>query len=166
MKEASANILFTAIDDDREELEVVEFVCKEYNINKYQLHTDEDEFLKNLNADINLSLIDHRLKHTDGLDLTRKVKAINPDNYVIVSSLIQDFNVAVAYLKAGADDWLKKHEANYIEQLVAALRKGFSEAQHRIDTAKKIKLLEVDTMNSMKEIGQLTAQLNPRKTPE
>lgn len=161
MKDASANILFKALDDDPEELEVIEFVCKEYKITNYQLHTDEEEFFKNMSSDINLSLIDHRLKRKDGLDVTRRVKNINPDNYVIVASLIQDFDIAVAYLKAGANDWLKKYEKNYLDQLVVALRKGFSEAQKRIDTNNKIKMAEVDTMNSMNAIAKLTEQLKP-----
>jgi DNA-binding response OmpR family regulator len=163
MKDASANILFKVLDDDPEELEVVEVVCKEYGIMNYQLHTDEEGFFKNMNSDINLLLIDHRLKLKDGLDITRRVKSMNVDNYVIVASLIQDFDVAVAYLRAGADDWLKKYETNYLDQLVLALRKGFSEAQKRIDNNKKIKLLEVDTINSMNEIAKLAAKLNPRK---
>lgn len=162
MREASANILFKALDDEPEELEIIEEICKEYNVSNYQLHTNEEEFFKNMNSDINLCLVDHRLGLKSGLEITKKIKDINVDNYVIIASNIQDFEVAVAYLNAGADKWLKKFDRNYIQELVKCLREGFSEAQRRIDQAAKIRLLEKDTLESMRDISELAKKLKLR----
>lgn len=127
----SANILLLALDDDLDELEIFEDIFKQYEVDKYELCFSVDKFEENLNADINLCIIDHKLGVKTGIEVIKKIKDKNKENYVIVASGIEDFDVAVEYIRAGANWWAKKNAPDYKEQLVEGLRKGFAEAQER-----------------------------------
>lgn len=84
---------------------------------------------------IDAIVLDHYLKGETGLDILPAIIAISDHPPVIYATGSVDTSVAVAALKAGADDYvLKGVSPDYFDLLAAALDQGLERARFRRDT--------------------------------
>jgi two-component sensor histidine kinase/CheY-like chemotaxis protein len=84
---------------------------------------------------IDAIVLDHFLKGETGLDILTSIIAIPQHPPVIYATGSVDTSVAVAALKAGADDYvLKGVSPDYFDLLAAALDQGLERARFRRDT--------------------------------
>lgn len=85
---------------------------------------------------IDAVILDHFLKAETGLDILPKLMEIADHPPVIYATASGDTSVAVAALKAGADDYvLKGISSDYFDLLTAALEQGLERARFRRETA-------------------------------
>ncbi|MEZ2127188.1 MULTISPECIES: sensor histidine kinase [unclassified Sinorhizobium] len=81
-------------------------------------------------------ILDHFLKEETGLDILPRIVAMPDHPPVIYATASVDTGVAIAALKAGAEDYvLKGVSADYFDLLVAALEQGLERARFRRETA-------------------------------
>lgn len=81
-------------------------------------------------------VLDHFLKAETGLDILPRIMAMPDHPPVIYATGSGDTSIAVAALKAGADDYvLKGISPDYFDLLAAALEQGLERARFRRDTA-------------------------------
>ena len=96
------------VEDEKSLRQVVEFQLSEAG---YEVATAEDGvpgyelFTESLP---DLIITDLAMPEMDGLELTRRVKAISPETPVIVITAFGDVQTAVAAMKLGAEDYLTK----------------------------------------------------------
>lgn len=85
---------------------------------------------------IDAVVLDHFLKAETGLEILPRIMALPDHPPVIYATGSGDTSIAVAALKAGADDYvLKGISPDYFDLLAAALEQGLERARFRRDTA-------------------------------
>lgn len=143
MVETSVNIGMFILEDDAELHELIEMMLDETGFKNYSIHDDPDQFLAELDSDINICVIDHRLNsNLTGLDVIKKVKEKNKWSFVIIMTGQQDKSIVVDYLNAGADKYVDKSRktvTEYMDDLISKLLTGLEVAKERI---RVVKLLE------------------------
>ncbi len=77
-----------------------------------QIFTSGEDFVNNLYQSPDIVILDHHLEKMNGLDVLRKIKAINPNIQVIFFTGQEKMSVAINALKYGAYDYLVKNESN------------------------------------------------------
>jgi two-component sensor histidine kinase len=85
---------------------------------------------------IDAVVIDHLLQTETGLDVLPQLMALPDHPPVIYATASDDTGIAVAALKAGADDYvLKGRSPDYFDLLAATLEQGLERARFRRETA-------------------------------
>lgn len=116
-----------------------------YNVETYE---SADEFLAKLNGShAGCIVADVRMPGTDGIELTREIARRQIALPVVLISGHGDVPMAVAAIKAGAEDFIEKPVDDI--QLVAAINRGLSHTTER--------LAQSQSLQSLKErFGRLT----------
>jgi two-component sensor histidine kinase len=131
--DAAIHILY--IDDD-EALGVL--MRKNMQRRGYQLHLAKDGasgLARLAEGGIDAIVLDHFLQGETGLDILPCIVSVADHPPVIYATGSGDAGIAVAALKAGADDYvLKGISADYFDLLAAALDQGLERARFRRDT--------------------------------
>jgi two-component sensor histidine kinase len=131
--DAAIHILY--IDDD-EALGVL--MRKNMQRRGYQLHLARDGasgLARLAEGGIDAIVLDHFLQSETGLDILPCIVSVADHPPVIYATGSADASVAVAALKAGADDYvLKGISSDYFDLLAAALDQGLERARFRRDT--------------------------------
>ncbi|AJD41716.1 sensor histidine kinase/response regulator hybrid protein [Rhizobium gallicum bv. gallicum R602sp] len=85
---------------------------------------------------IDAVVIDHLLQTETGLDVLPQLMALADHPPVIYATASDDTGIAVAALRAGADDYvLKGSSPDYFDLLAATLEQGLERARYRRETA-------------------------------
>jgi len=74
------------LDDDRGDLELIEYELKRLKIFDYYVRAESPEFLKRMNKNTKLVAIDYRLSNETAVDVLVKIRRINPEVKVILMS--------------------------------------------------------------------------------
>ena len=73
----------------------------------------------------NLALVDLRMPGTDGLEVTRRLKALDPQIRVVIVTLYDDWEHRNAAVEAGADGFVRKADFDDgVRKLVQEMRDG------------------------------------------
>lgn len=73
----------------------------------------------------NLALVDLRMPGTDGLEVTRRLKALDPQIRVVIVTLYDDWEHRHAAVEAGADGFVRKADFDDgVRKLVQEMRDG------------------------------------------
>jgi len=73
----------------------------------------------------NLALVDLRMPGTDGLEVTRRLKALDPQIRVVIVTLYDDWEHRTAAVEAGADGFVRKADFDDgVRKLVQEMRDG------------------------------------------
>lgn len=140
---AKVNIGTFILEDDIEIHEVIKGMLDETGWTNYQIHDTPEGFLEQLDADVNICVIDHILNSgLSGFDVLKKVKEKNKWSYVIVMTGQADINIVIDYLNSGADKYVSKSGKTipeYMDDLISKLLIGLDVAKERI---RVVKLLE------------------------
>lgn len=109
-----------------------------YNVEKYE---SADEFLGKLNGEHSGCVVaDVRMPGTDGLELTREIIRRQVALPVVLISGHGDVPMAVAAIKAGAEDFIEKPVDDI--QLVAAINRGLSHTTERLAQSQSLQSLK------------------------
>ena len=81
-----------------------------------------ETFLENLYKMPDLVLLDYNLGSMQGVDILKKIKAINPNIQVILLSAQEKMRVAITSLKYGAYDYVEKNDFAF-DQIKAHIKK-------------------------------------------
>lgn len=109
-----------------------------YNVEKYE---SADEFLGKLNGEHSGCVVaDVRMPGTDGLELTREIVRRQVALPVVLISGHGDVPMAVAAIKAGAEDFIEKPVDDI--QLVAAINRGLSHTTERLAQSQSLQSLK------------------------
>ena len=91
---------------------------------------------------IDAVVLDHTLETEFGLDVLPQLTALTDHPPVIYATAAGDTGIAVAALKAGADDYvLKGSSPDYFDLLAATLEQGLERARFRRETAEAQELI-------------------------
>lgn len=100
------NILI--VDDDPDTVRLIETLLEKEGYEVSSALNGEQGLKKTYEENPDLILIDIRLPDMDGNEALKKIKEINPDRPVIMITAYADVDSAIAALKFGADDYIKK----------------------------------------------------------
>ncbi len=97
------------VDDEPVLHEILDLIFDE-KLTEYQLLVARgaDEALKLMQEPLSLCLVDVRMPGVDGLELTRQIRARQPDCPIIVFSAQDDPSLEAKARQAGADTFVKK----------------------------------------------------------
>ena len=98
------------VEDDKFYANLVRETLKKANYDKVIVFDNGDAFLDSLYRAPDVVILDYMLDRTNGIDLLRKIKSVNPDIQVIFLSGQEDLKIAINSLKYGAFDYLEKNE--------------------------------------------------------
>lgn len=83
-------------------------LCSGYQ--RVHVFEEGDDCLQNLFLQPDVIIIDYNMKPYNGIDLLRKIKATNPDAYLLLISGQKEIPVAVNALRSGAYHYISKDE--------------------------------------------------------
>jgi DNA-binding NarL/FixJ family response regulator len=96
-----------------------------FSLNIYQQHllnfgyTDisifhnEDDCMQSLALNPDIVFIDHNINSSNGVDILKKIKRVDPDIYVIFFASLDDTEAVVDVLKHGAFDFIVKGDNDF-----------------------------------------------------
>lgn len=110
------------VEDDKFYANLVRETLKKSSFENVIIFETGESFIDNLFRNPDVVILDYSLGNTNGLDLLKKIKSVNPDIQVIFLSGQEEMNVAINSLKYGAFDYLEKGEES-LDRLVFILNR-------------------------------------------
>ncbi|MBL4560569.1 MAG: response regulator [Bacteroidales bacterium] len=98
------------VDDEPVYTEFISAVLNQAGFNEICSYENETEVLDNLYRNPQVIFLDYYLKDSNGLNILRKIKSINPDIFVVFLSSQEKIEIAVSSLKYGAFDYIIKND--------------------------------------------------------
>lgn len=135
MEKPKLNILIYVLDDYQATLDAISISFDNAEIRGYRLFTSADDFIKSLNDDVHIAVIDYWLKGADvnGLQVCRLLLEKYPQCFVIIMSGQEDNDVIVDFLNSGADRYIVRKDAKWIEKLLGYVKEGIVVVQKNLD---------------------------------
>lgn len=144
------NILI--IDDDRTALTQVEIMCKEL-FNMIVLADDGlegilkyNKFLKENNKTFDLILTDINMPEMNGLELSAKIKEINPSQEILIMSAYNDSSLLQKIINSGINNYV--HKPIQFEEFLTSIFKLTHKILSNVETENK----KNETLNLNKEL--------------
>lgn len=134
------------IDDEPNDRKLIERRLEKY-FEKIKLiqPRDYEEFERLIarieSLDIDIVITDYRFRWSDGIELLRKVKSINPEIPVIMFTATGNEEIAVEAMKAGLDDYVLKRHITRLPETVNKLiekRKRERESKKILEIYKRV----------------------------
>jgi DNA-binding NtrC family response regulator len=110
------------VDDDRFHLEIMKQILAETGMEKINCFENGVECLNEIHQNPEVIFLDHQMDVYSGFETLRKIKRYNPNIFIVMVSAQEDIDTAVATLKHGAFDYIRKNE-NLEENIKAVLVK-------------------------------------------
>jgi len=98
------------VDDDRFHLEIMRQVLSAQGIEEITCLESGVDCLNEIHHNPDVILLDHQMDVYSGFETLRKIKRHNPNIFVVMVSAQEDIDTAVATLKHGAFDYIRKNE--------------------------------------------------------
>ena len=118
------NKLVFFVDDDKMILNLLEYTFKSRAGIQVRTFFSGEECLKNMHLKPNLVVLDHLFPeeegHMSGLEVLKKLKAIDKDCTVIVLSSQQDETLIPEFMKNGAKKYISKDDY-FVDELIASI---------------------------------------------
>lgn len=130
------------IEDNLEEWELIKRSLSKYGVENYEFYDTALKALASLPPDPpEVIVLDYLLRKDvfNGDKIIHDAKVISPDSYFIIVSEIFTEEILFGFVKARAEDALKKSDRNYHDKLVEAMLLGRQEVRNRIDKNNQIK---------------------------
>lgn len=118
----SKDLKIFIVEDDKFYANLVREKLKKSDYENVIIFDNGQSFLDNLFRNPDVVILDYMLGKSNGLELLRKIKGINPNIQVIFLSAQEEMNVAINSLKYGAFDYLEKG-AESLSRLVFILNR-------------------------------------------
>jgi DNA-binding NtrC family response regulator len=118
------NKLVFFVDDDKMILNLLEYTFKSRAGIQVRTFFSGEECLKHMHLKPNLIVLDHLFPedqgHMSGLEILKKLKAIDKDCTVIVLSSQQDQTLIPEFMKNGAKKYISKDDY-FVDELIASI---------------------------------------------
>lgn len=98
------------VDDDRFHLELMKHLLAAEGIEKITCFESGVDCLNEIHQRPDVIFLDHQMDVYSGFETLRKIKRYNPDSFIVMVSGQEDIDTAVATLKHGAFDYIKKDD--------------------------------------------------------
>lgn len=98
------------VDDDRFHLEIMKKILFDAGIGNIRCFESGVECLNEIHHNPEVIFLDHQMDVYSGFETLRKIKRYNPNAFVVMVSAQEDIETAVATLKHGAFDYIKKDD--------------------------------------------------------
>jgi DNA-binding NtrC family response regulator len=98
------------VDDDRFHLEIMKQFLSLEGIEYITCFESGVECLNQIHQNPDIIFLDHQMDIYNGYDTLRKIKRFNPNIFVVMVSAQEDIDTAVATLKHGAFDYIRKDD--------------------------------------------------------
>jgi DNA-binding NtrC family response regulator len=114
------------IEDNETLMDTLGTLLERSNYNVAKASTGEEALEKTRKGQYGACLVDYKLPDTSGIDLIKKIKAINPGIVIILMTAYESLDVAIAAIRERVFDFLiKPVEPNV---LLKSLRRGLKKA--------------------------------------
>lgn len=103
------------VDDDRFHLEIMNQILSDASVGHISTFDSGVDCLNEIHQNPDVIFLDHQMDIYSGFETLRKIKRYNPNIFVVMVSAQEDIDTAVATLKHGAFDYIRKNrnlEAN------------------------------------------------------
>jgi DNA-binding NtrC family response regulator len=110
------------VDDDRFHLEIMKELLAQNGIAQITCFESGVDCLNAIQENPDIIFLDHQMDVYTGFETLRKIKRYNPNQFIVMVSAQEDIDTAVAILKHGAFDYIKK-DAKLGENINAVLIK-------------------------------------------
>lgn len=133
------NVAIFVLDDHQHVLDLIDKVFQQKKIQNYHLFSDEIKFLKDLNEDVHIAVIDYMLKgeHT-GLDVCKLLLQRNPQCHVIIMSAQSDFDIVIDFMNSGAWRYVAKQKGDYLNKIVEFVNEAYKNIEQDLDFFTKL----------------------------
>lgn len=96
------------VDDDRFHIEVMKQILSDAGLSNVTSFENGVDCLNAIHQNPDVIFLDHQMDIYSGFETLRKIKRYNPNIFVVMVSAQEDIDTAVATLKHGAFDYIKK----------------------------------------------------------
>lgn len=96
------------VDDDHFHLEIMKQILLDAGIESITSFESGVDCLNEIHQNPEVVFLDHQMDIYSGFDTLRKIKRYNPNIFVVMVSAQEDIDTAVATLKHGALDYIRK----------------------------------------------------------
>lgn len=96
------------VDDDRFHLEIMKQILTEAGIENITSFESGVDCLNEIHHNPDVIFLDHEMDVYTGFETLRKIKRYNPNVFIVMVSAQEDIDTAVATLKHGAFDYIRK----------------------------------------------------------
>ena len=98
------------VDDDRFHLELMNQILQSKGFEEISLYESGLDCLLDIHQNPYIVFLDHQMDVYSGYETLRKIKRHNPNIFVVMVSAQEEISTAVATLKHGAFDYIKKND--------------------------------------------------------
>jgi len=111
------------VEDDRSTLQVYQQHLESLGYQHVFLFEDGNTCLNNMHEQPDIIFLDQRMRIQEGIEILKKIKAVNPDIYIVFISGADEVQSAVTSLKYGAFDFIVKGtgELNHLDQVLCKI---------------------------------------------
>lgn len=118
-------ILTYVLEDDDWFLQIIEGLLIKSEIVNYKLFSNPADFFEEFNENVHVCIVDFRLPGgMDGLGVVEKVLRLNERCKVIVISGLENPNVVIDFLNAGAFKYIRKNDPLFNEKVIKYLQQA------------------------------------------
>ncbi len=96
------------VDDDRFHLEIMKQLLSDTGVENIMCFESGVDCLNAIHQNPDVIFLDHQMDVYSGFETLRKIKRYNPNVFIVMVSAQEDINTAVATLKHGAFDYIRK----------------------------------------------------------
>ena len=136
----TANPKIVIVEDDRFFANLIQQHLEHSNYTDIVVFHQGEDCIMQLYKRPDLIILDHQLGDTNGIDILRNIKSVNPNIPVIFLSAQEEMKVAVNALKYGAYDYIEKNENAFIR--LDTMIKRIVDLHQIIQAKKRSKLLK------------------------
>lgn len=115
------------VDDDRFHLEIMRQLLSGQGIENITCAESGVTCLNEIHHNPDVVFLDHQMDVYSGFETLRKIKRYNPNIFVVMVSAQEDIDTAVATLKHGAFDYIRKNE--HLEENIKSSLAAISQMQ-------------------------------------
>lgn len=108
------------VDDDAFHLEIMKQLLGGAGLSQVSTFNSGIDCLDHIHQNPEVVFLDHHMDVYNGFETLRKIKRYNPNIFVVMVSAQEDIDMAVATLKHGAFDYIRK-DKNLHQNIAAVL---------------------------------------------
>lgn len=135
------------LDDEEDVVQMLQDIFKDKGFDNCKFFTKASELLENLNESVHICILDYLLPGgLSGMDVLRKIKAVNKDCYVIGFTGYENYHKIRQWVNEGLYKLVDKNEPGYLEELAQYVKEAMDRIKDDFDwhasLLKKIKTFE------------------------
>jgi DNA-binding NarL/FixJ family response regulator len=129
------------LDDSQDFTQAVkETLDRKRVFDEVRAFNDVDDFLQHMNPDVYVAIVDFYMPKLNGLEVTRKIKQIQPDCLVIIVSINEQQQLPISFLSERFMGYVSKSDDYYITKIVDLAKNHFELMRAMLKMKKKYEI--------------------------